>query len=380
MTSLSLEVLDRLVGFETVSAQSNLALIDFVQNFLTERGFRVARLEDPDAPKAGLYAEIGPPGPGLILSAHSDVVPVTGQHWTRPPFKLTADGDFLYGRGTTDMKGFVAEMLAAADRASRLPLTEPLKLVLSYDEEVGCRGIARMWDRLVPLMGKPRMALIGEPTIMGVVLGHKGKRAYRARIRGEAGHSALAPRFASALHAATDFVAELRAEQVRLEASGQRDDAYDIPYATVHVGLLESGTSLNIVPDHAEILFEFRHLAEDDPDALEQRIKAAAEGICRRLGDRVTIEIERTSAYPSLATDLTSFAALTVKRAVGTPFGKVAFGTEAGFFARAGIPSVVCGPGSMEAQGHRPDEYVSRLQLNQCEIMLSQLLCLLKKD
>ena len=168
MTEVSLGILDRLISFETISSCSNLTLIDYVEDFLIARGFRTTRLADPVMLKAGLFAEIGPAGPGLLLSAHSDVVPVVGQDWTRPPFELSVEGDTLFGRGTTDMKGFLAEMLAAADCASRMELTEPLKLVISYDEEIGCQGIARMWGRLVPLLGQPRLAENGEPTEMSV--------------------------------------------------------------------------------------------------------------------------------------------------------------------------------------------------------------------
>ena len=373
MSVNSMDILDRLIAFETVSAQSNLALIDYVQDFLTTRGFRVTRLMDPEDPKAGLYAEIGPSGPGILLSAHSDVVPVEGQEWTKPPFRLTAEGDKLYGRGTTDMKGFVAEMLACADRASQMPLKEPLKLVLSYDEEVACRGIARIWDQLTPLLGAPRMAVIGEPTEMKVVLGHKGKRAYRARITGQAGHSALAPQFASALHAATDLVGVLRALQADLAVNGARDMDYGVPYSTVHVGCLSSGTALNIVPDTAEMLFEIRHLTNEDPEDLIQRIRAEADALCRAAQGGNGITIEETSAYPGLATDPDTPAAQTLQSCAGTDFAKVAFGTEAGFFARQNIPSLVCGPGSMDGQGHKPDEYIERSELARCAQTLSRL-------
>ena len=374
MSSLSLDLLERLIGFETVSSESNLSLIDFVQDFLVSRGFRVKRLQDPEDPKAGLYAEIGPSGHGILLSAHTDVVPAVGQDWTLPPFKLTQEGDKLFGRGTTDMKGFLAEMLALADRASRAPLKEPLKLAISYDEEVACRGISRMWERLAPLLGMPRLALIGEPTEMGVVTGHKGKRAYRAEITGETGHSSLAPNFASALLAAIELVTELRNLQTELARSGARDEGYDIPYSTVHVGQMTSGTALNIVPDQAEVIFEFRHLAGDDPDGIAQKIMQAAKRVETSYDGRATATVTQTSAYPGLDTDPQSPAAQTILSCAGTKFGKVAYGTEAGFFARHGIPALVCGPGSMAGQGHKADEYIEREQLTRCAVMLDRLL------
>ena len=369
-----LDLLDRLIGHDTVSARSNLALVDEVQAHLSALGFRVTRLDDPDAAKAGLYAEIGPPGDGVLLSAHSDVVPTEGQSWTRPAFALTREGTRLYGRGTTDMKGFVAAMLAAADKAAAMTLREPLKLVLSYDEEIGCVGIARMMDRLVPLMGRPRLAIVGEPTEMRVAIGHKGKRAFRAIIGGEAGHSAMAPDFVNALHPAADFVQALRAIQADLAAHGARDPDYAIPYSTVHVGRLSGGRALNIVPDRAEMSFEIRHLAQDDPDALEQRLRAAAARVHADHGPAAGIEIETVNAYPGLDTPRDAPAVAVARRLAGGEITKVAFGTEAGFFDAHGIPTVVCGPGSMAGQGHKADEYLCLSQLRACEAMLDRLL------
>ncbi|TNF58779.1 MAG: acetylornithine deacetylase [Rhodobacteraceae bacterium] len=369
-----LETLGRLTAFDTVSDRSNLPMIDFVQDFLIARGFRVTRLEDPSEPKAGLYAEIGPAGGGVLLSAHTDVVPVAGQTWTRDPFRLSVEEGRAYGRGTTDMKGFVAAMLGLADAAGRAALKEPLKLVLSYDEEIGCVGMDRMIGRLAPLMGKPRLAIVGEPTSMRVATGHKGKRAYLARMQGQAGHSALAPRFVNALHLAADFMAALRRLQEDLAARGARDPDHDIPFSTVHVGTLSGGQALNIVPDRAEMRFEFRHLAQEDPDALERRIHEAARDVCTLHGAAARIEIAPLSRYPGLDTAPDSPAVRTVAQLAGHGTTKVAFGTEAGFLDRLGIPTVVCGPGSMEGQGHKADEYLSLSELAACEAMLERLL------
>ncbi|MBC6405915.1 MAG: acetylornithine deacetylase [Rhodospirillales bacterium] len=368
-----LDILNRLIAFDTVSAKSNLALIDFVQSYLGERGFRITRLDDPDEPKAGLYAEIGPAGPGVLLSAHTDVVPVEGQAWTRDPFRLTLEEERVYGRGTTDMKGFVAAMLNAADDARRAPLREPLKLVLSYDEEIGCVGISRMMERLRPLIGKPRMAIVGEPTEMQVAISHKGKRAYRAIIGGEAGHSAMAPHFVNALNVAADFVQALQGIARDLCISGAQDPGYDIPCSTVHVGTLSGGRALNIVPDEAQMTFEVRHVALDDPDALEGRIMAAAERICESYGAGAQIEIASPSRYPGLDTPPDTAVVGEVSRLALSGITKVAFGTEAGFFAQLGIPTVVCGPGSMAGQGHKADEFLMLPQLTACETMLSRL-------
>lgn len=371
--SLSLDVLDRLIGFNTVSARSNLALMDYVTDFLKGRGFRLHPLPDADEDKAGLYAEIGPEvDGGVVLSAHSDVVPVEGQSWTRDPFKLSREGDLLFGRGTTDMKGFLAEMLVAADAASKMDLKEPLKLVISYDEETGCHGIARMQDRLAPMLGKPRLAIVGEPTEMQVAIGHKGKRSYRGHVTGEAGHSALAPQFVSALQVGVDFVVALRGMQDDLIASGAREDGYDIPYTTVHVGKLTSGRALNIVPDKADLLFEFRHMAGDDPEQLEMRFRQAARDVTAPHEGRAAIDIERYAAYPGLVIAPSHDVVRQVQDWSGKDTTKVAFGTEAGFFADMGVPTVVCGPGSMAGQGHKADEFVAEGQLVACGAMLGK--------
>ena len=369
--TLSLEILDRLIAFNTVSNRSNLDLVSYVEDFLRARQFRVHRIPDLTQEKAGLYAEIGPQADGgILLSAHSDVVPVEGQAWSRAPFQLTRDGDRLFGRGTTDMKGFLAEMLGVADLASRKTLKAPLKLLISYDEEIGCVGIGRMKDRLKPLLGRPEMAIVGEPTEMQVAVGHKGKRAYKAKITGQAGHSALAPRFVSALHIAVDYVAALRALQDGLEQYGSRDDSYDVPYSTIHVGRMRSGSALNIVPDSAEMLFEFRHLAEDNPDCLAHRITEAADAVIAPYAQPASIKLRPLAAYPGLATPLTSGAVTSVLNWSGGQTCQVAFGTEAGFLSDLGFPTVVCGPGSMADQGHKPDEYISQKQLIKCSQML----------
>lgn len=371
--SVSLEVLERLVAFETVSARSNLDMIAYIEDFLRNRGFRVQRIADPDEPKAGLFAEIGPSvDGGLLLSAHSDVVPVDGQDWSVSPFKLTRQSDRLFGRGTTDMKGFLAEMLALADAMQGQELNAPLKLLVSYDEEIGCVGISRMKKQLPSLLGRPRLAIVGEPTEMQVAIGHKGKRAYRADIRGEAGHSALAPQFVNALHVAVDFVAELRQMQQKVQQTGFRNDAYDVPYTTFHVGQLSGGTALNLVPDKATLVFEFRHLAEDDPDRIEAQLQQAADAVSARFPPAAQISLRALAGYPGLSVASSDPAVLLVKSSCGGDTTHVAFGTEAGVLSDLGVATVVCGPGSMAEQGHKPDEFISEQQLVACSSMLGK--------
>ncbi len=374
----TLDILDRLIGFDTVSAKSNLELIDYVTDYLAARGYPVRRITDPSGAKAGIYAETGPDGPGVLLSAHTDVVPVEGQPWTRDPFRLTREGDKVYGRGTTDMKGYVASILSLADRAAQADLREPLKITLSYDEEIGCLGIQQMLDRLAPMIGKPRACFVGEPTGMQVAVGHKGKAALRATCHGQNGHSAMAPQFVNALHLAADFITGLRAIQDDFAYNGSRDMAYAVPYTTVHVGKLAGGMALNIVPDQAEIIFEYRHLAVDRAEDILQRLQKAADRAARPYQTAwrgARIDVEQYNAYPGLdVQDGNPIIAYAKRLAQRNDTTKVPFGTEAGFFDGLGIPTIVCGPGSMEGQGHKPDEYLSLQQLGDCDAMMDRIL------
>ncbi len=373
----TLALLDRLIAFPTVSAASNLDLITFVRAFLAERGFAVTLIPDATGLKAGLYAELGPSGAGVLLSAHTDVVPVTGQDWTRDPFRLTRDGDRLYGRGTTDMKGFIASVLALADRAAHAPLRAPFKIVLSYDEEIGCTGLRDMLGVLTPLIGQPRACIVGEPTEMQVAIGHKGKAALRAICTGQSGHSALAPQFVNALHLATDFVLALRALQDDLAWRGAQDAAYAVPYSTVHAGMMTGGTALNIVPNAATVDLEYRYLPAD-AETLAARIADAAQGVAapyRAMFAGAQIAITEVNHYPGLAVAEDADVVTLLKRLSGNNgVAKVPFGTEAGYFAQLGIPTAVCGPGSMAGQGHQPDEYITLEALQECDRMMDRLL------
>ena len=372
--SRTVEILRELVAFDTVSVKSNLAIIDWIETYLTALGFRVTRITDSDEPKAGLYAEIGPEGDGVVLSAHTDVVPVEGQNWTRPPFELTEEDGRLYGRGTTDMKGFLASVLAFAEIVAATDLKEPIKLVISYDEEIGCVGMGRMIETLRPLIGTPRVCIVGEPTSLDVAIGHKGKKSYRAICRGEAGHSALAPKFVNAIYVATDLIAGLRSLQVKFAGSGIVDADYAVPYSTVHVGRLTGGTALNVVPDVAELLFEIRYLAADRIEDFEADLSAVAAKVEQdHIG--AVIEIDGLISYPGLDVKPDADCVKFVQRISGkNGITKVAYGTEAGFFDAIGCPTVVCGPGSMEGQGHKADEYILKSELEACDVMLLRLL------
>jgi acetylornithine deacetylase len=373
------DILDRLVAFDTVSSRPNMALMGFVRDLLGGAGVEAVLIPDAGGGKANLYVTVGPQDrPGVMLSGHTDVVPVEGQHWTRPPFALTEGEGRLYGRGVADMKGFVACALAAALAATRRPLRTPLHLALSYDEEVGCLGVGSLIELLAAAPVRPLMCIVGEPTGLQVATGHKGKTALRATCTGREGHSALAPLALNALHLGADFLGALRALQAEVAATGPTDGDYDVAYTTLHAGKMQGGVQVNIVPNACVLDFEIRNLAGDDPEALIARLAAAAEAIVAPLRPdfpEAAIRIERLWDYPGLNTPTDAGVVRFVQGLTGANGTfKVAFGTEGGLFtARLGIPTVICGPGSM-AQGHKPDEWVSLDQIARCEAMLARLL------
>ncbi|MEP5730163.1 MAG: acetylornithine deacetylase [Sulfitobacter sp.] len=351
-------ILTRLVGFRTITDGPNLDMIDWVQGFLDDAGFAVTHIPSPCGTKAGLLAKYGTGDGGVLYAAHSDVVPVAGQNWSDDPFKLRQDGDRLIGRGATDMKGFLACVLAHAQQLNTSPPDRPFMIALSWDEEIGCRGIPHMIDHVIPTLGRPDLVIVGEPTDMHLCIGHKGKAAYKAICTGEAGHSALAPQFKNALHDAAKVITALQDVQAEVASQGPRDDAYEIAYSTLHAGKMTGGVALNIVPQHAEIDFEIRFLAADDPDQILAQIAAKAPR---------GVRLEKQNAYPGFSADPSREHCKHVAQflEVKTPM-KVTFGTEAGFFAALGLDTVVCGPGSMTEDGHQPDEGVAMEQLGKC--------------
>lgn len=380
-----MDILKRLIAFDTVSSESNLALIEYVRDVLASKGIEALIVQDETASKANLFASIGPRHvPGILLSGHTDVVPAAGQAWTVPPFEATVKDGRVYGRGTCDMKGFIALALDAMLQAADLDLNRPLQLALSHDEEIGCVGVRRLLDvlELAPL--RPFLCVVGEPTQMQFAVGHKGKASYRTYCRGQEAHSSLAPRAINAIHLASDFITTLRDSQRRIERSGARDEGYDIPYSTVHIGRIDGGKALNIVPNLCTLEFEFRNLPGDDPQLLLDELRERAEALvseARQVSSVAAIDIELMNDYPALEThpSVEAVRLLHTFAAPGTEHIKVSFGTEGGLFAnRLNVPVVVCGPGSIE-QAHKPDEYISHSQLEAGERFLHTLLASLKQ-
>tara|TARA_R110002110_G_scaffold154154_6_gene347927 strand:+ start:2263 stop:3417 length:1155 start_codon:yes stop_codon:yes gene_type:complete len=372
-------ILERLIEFDTVSHKSNLGLMAYVADLLRGAGIDSTLIPDATGEKANLFAVVGPADvPGVVLSGHVDVVPVEGQTWTRPPFELTQEGTRLYGRGTTDMKGFdacaIALMLQAAERRLKVPLI----LALSHDEEVGCRGVGSMIDAMAAWPVQPRLCIVGEPTGLLAAIGHKGKVALRVTCTGRSAHSSTAPLALNAIHLAMDFGQAVRRLQARIAAEGPFDIEYDVPYTTLHLGKISGGVQVNIVANRSTIDMEIRSLAGHDPALQIAELEAAAQEIVAPLRQdfpEAAIVIERLWQYPGLGTAPGAEVVSFVKGLNGgNGHLKVAYGTEGGMFAeRLGLPTVVCGPGSMD-QGHMPDEYIEEAQLQRCEAMMIRLL------
>ena len=374
--SRSRQLLQTLVGFDTTSRESNLQLIEFVRDYLAGFGVASELIYNAARSKANLFASIGPVAlPGIVLSGHTDVVPVDGQAWSVPPFELTERDGKLFGRGTADMKGYIACVLALVPELVKATLRQPVHIALSYDEEVGCLGVRSLLKVLEQRPVKPMLCIIGEPTELKPVLGHKGKLAMRCDVHGEACHSAYAPYGVNAIEHAAELIGELGRIGQRLRAT--RDARFDPPFSTVQTGVMSGGKALNIVPADCRFDFEIRALPSQDPGEVADELKAYAEQQVlprmQAVSAQSAIRFIELSAYPGLATDAHSQAAELIAAFSGSrAFGTVAFGTEGGLFDAVGIPTVVCGPGSMD-QGHKPDEFVSVAQLNGCDEMLRRM-------
>ena len=377
--SASVGMIRKLVGFPTVSRDSNLELIGFVRDYLKPFDAEVRLTHDEAGRKANLFATLGPRGePGIVLSGHTDVVPVEGQPWDTDPFNVVEKDGRLYGRGTADMKSFIACALALAPEFVRRGLKTPLHLALSYDEEVGCLGVGRMITDLMRAGVRPGACIVGEPTEMRAVIAHKGKKSYRCTVRGLAGHSAYAPHGVNAVEYAAEAVAFLRNMARRHRDRGPYDRGFDVAYTTVHTGVIHGGVVLNVIPHECTFDFEFRHLPGDDPETLlrefKEFVRTRLEPEMRAVHAASGFVIEPLSEIPLLDTGPENeVVALAQELSGEREFGKVSFSTEASQFHRAGIPTVVCGPGSVE-QAHKPNEYVTLEQVAKCEAFLRRLM------
>ncbi|MBB1271345.1 acetylornithine deacetylase [Psychromonas sp. SR45-3] len=377
--SLTLDVLKQLINFNTTSINSNLELMDYITKYLNSYGVESTLIFDTDGKKANLFATIGPTDiPGVMLSGHTDTVPVTGQNWTKEPYILSEENGCFFGRGTSDMKGFIAAVLGAIPNMVSQKLLTPIHLAFSYDEEIGCIGVRSLIDMLKSSPVKPAVCIIGEPTSMNVVTSHKGKLAAKVTVIGKECHSGMAPYGVNAINYAARLVSWLENVAINKQANGPFEDCYEIPYSTVHTGVISGGNALNIVPKHCSFLFEIRNIAAEDP----KHILAEFQNYCSELTDEMQkndvnckIDIEITTEYPGLNTPESDQAVTFVRKlAQSTRQANINFGTEGGLFSHhLGIPTVVCGPGSMN-QGHKPDEYIHGEQLIKCEEFIDRLI------
>lgn len=371
------ELLARLVAFDTTSHKSNLGVIAFIEDYLARHGVISERVPTPDGEKSSLYATIGPEGvSGIGLSGHTDVVPVDGQAWTSDPFTLVAREDRLYGRGTADMKGFLACVLAAVPDFVRRNLVKPVHLLISYDEEIGCIGVRPMIGELGKRLVRPRLVIVGEPTSMAVVDAHKGPVRWQVTVEGRAAHSSMAHLGVNAIHYAGRIIGELGRIEDELRRS-VRNARFDPPYATLQVTQISGGTASNIVPVSCTFGFEIRALPGLDTQAIERRLEDFAEQHClhemRSHAHDARIDIRRVNQVPPFASDPASeVVALAMQLAGTNETHAVSYATEAGLFQDAGSPSVVCGPGDI-AQAHTADEWIAVSELEKCMAFLKRL-------
>jgi len=361
------DILARLVAFDTTSRHSNLPLIAWVEDFLRPLGASAVRLTNPEGVKANLWVRIGPDVPGgIVLSGHTDVVPVDGQPWTTSPWDLVERGGRLYGRGTCDMKGFIALALAYAETFAAMKLAKPVHFAFSFDEEVGCAGVEPMIDAIVARGADPAIVWVGEPTGWTVLSAHKGIRDYEVRITGKAAHSSDPRLGASAIHEAVELLSVLRAIARACEASAPAHSDFNPSWTTLTIGMIAGGTASNILARECRFVFDVRTSPGTDADALLAPFFAEVEKVRSRLeplGPECGVHVHKRADAPPLRIDRDSAAERFIRTLTGDNGVKVAaFATEAGQFQRAGFSAVICGPGFIE-QAHQPDEFLAISEL-----------------
>lgn len=378
----SVEWLTKLIAFDTISRNSNLALLKSLEEYFHSFNMPIRLTQNPKEPKANLFATLpdmnGGVQGGVILSGHTDVVPVDGQDWLSDPFIAVEKHNRIYGRGACDMKGFIAVMLSLVPEFSKSNLLKPVHFALSYDEEIGCLGAPFLIDDMIKANIKPDACIVGEPTNMQPVVAHKGIQVFRCRVHGHAVHSSLTTQGCNAIDFAAQLICFIRdlAEQIRRE--GPFDSHFDVPYTTVSTNMVRGGIAQNTIPELCEFVFEFRHLPNVKPQDIIERIKKHAhEVILPRMqaeSQNAYIELDNIAAVPGFEASLdAAITELAMVIANEKEIRKVAYATEAGLFQNASIPTILCGPGSIE-QAHRANEYVDIEQLTKCEGFLRKVI------
>lgn len=373
----TIELLDRLIGYPTISSESNMECISWISEYLTERGARCTLSSDTPG-KANLFATLGPDADGgLVLSGHLDVVPVEGQNWTSDPFKMRRRDGLLYGRGACDMKGFVAAAMASAEHFAALDLRKPVHFAFTYDEEVGCLGARVLIEQMVSDGLCPSVCIVGEPTNMRIIEAHKGAGNYTTEFTGVEGHSSQPSLGVNALEYASRFVAKLMDVRQQLPEMAPLDSPFDPPYSTSSICGLHSGVAHNVIPNKASVQWEMRVVQDSDRTFLRNAMQSYIDEVLlpemRAASPKADIAETHCVEFEGLMPDPDSEAVRIVQELTGAnTTDVVAFGTEAGFFQRSGISTVVCGPGSIE-QAHKPDEYIAVEQLDACLGLLRRL-------
>jgi acetylornithine deacetylase len=366
----AIEILERLVGFPSVVGTANGDIAGWIADYLESHGAKVSLLPGPEGDRANLFATFGPADrAGYILSGHMDVVPAGEPEWSSDPFTLRAENDRLYGRGTTDMKGFLATVLASAPAFSRMALKRPVHIAFSYDEEAGCRGVPHLLARLPELCAPPAGAIIGEPSNMRAVRAHKGKAAARITIRGRSGHSSRPDQGVNAIHLMTGIMAKA-VETAHELTQGPFEATFEPPYSSLQIGTVKGGQAINIIPDFSAIELEARAISGMLPLALLQPVRDSVEALAT---SGIDIEWTPMSDYPALSLPADAPLALLLEELTATPcLAAVSYGTEAGLFQAAGIDAIICGPGDI-GRAHKPDEFITTSELSVCQSMLETL-------
>ena len=370
--------LERLVGYDTTSRNSNLALIDDVRETLDGLGYATRLTFNEERTKANLWATTGPPDRGaIVLSGHTDVVPVDDQDWSSDPFRLDRRDDRLYGRGAADMKGYIACVMAHAERMAASDLKTPLSFAFSYDEEVGCTGVQGLIADMRDNLPAPLAVIVGEPTSMQIVGAHKGGRGFHVRVDGVDGHSSNPDLGANAIFAAARIVSHVEAMQERFRAQTDPANGFDPYFTTVNVGTIEGGTAHNVIPALCEMVVSFRNTPDVDQDDLEAEFRRFVadeiEPKLKAVSSQAGVTIEKRFELPAMHPDEGSPAETLLRHLTGlNESGRVAYGTEAAHFQQAGVPGVIFGPGSIE-QAHLPDEWIAVDQIAQCNAFLGKL-------
>ncbi|MGI9317719.1 MAG: acetylornithine deacetylase [bacterium] len=374
-----IRLLSDLIGFDTTSRNSNLALIEYVRDYLNTLGIESELTWNTERTKANLFATLGAgASPGVVLSGHTDVVPVDGQNWSTDPFKAEIKDDRLYGRGSCDMKGFIAVCLAKCSNILSAQLPIPVHLAFSYDEEVGCVGVTGLIEELKKREIQPKACIIGEPTSMQVIHAHKGMLFKRCHVTGKAAHSSLVHQGVNAITAAAKTIGFVDQIADRIRQQGPFDQQFDPPYTTLHCGVINGGTANNIIPESCRFDFEIRNLPDHPVLPIFSEVEQYTQDLeseMQLVASEAGFDWKDIAEYPGMDTDASAPVIKMVADILGDHRqpGKVSYGTEGGHFQSAGIPTVICGPGSIE-QAHKPDEFVDLAQLGKAENFIDTLI------